>query len=92
MTALACKDKIAFASVHDSYWTHACSVDEMSVTLRDTFIELHSQDILGKLREEVSFMFSYLIHLPHADQSLGVFSSSLDTQVTSFPSRKYQKE
>lgn len=52
MTALACKDKIAFASVHDSYWTHASSVDEMSVILRDTFIELHSQDILGKLREE----------------------------------------
>ncbi|KAM0786030.1 hypothetical protein ACM66B_006845 [Microbotryomycetes sp. NB124-2] len=52
MTALACKDKIAFASVHDSYWTHACSVDEMSVILRDTFIELHSSDILGKLRQE----------------------------------------
>ncbi|GAA5942553.1 DNA-directed RNA polymerase [Sporobolomyces koalae] len=52
MTALACKDKIAFASVHDSYWTHACDVDEMSVILRDTFIELHSQDILGKLRNE----------------------------------------
>ncbi|GAA6019478.1 hypothetical protein JCM11491_000971 [Sporobolomyces phaffii] len=52
MTALACKDKIAFASVHDSYWTHACDVDEMSVILRDTFIELHSQDILGKLRQE----------------------------------------
>jgi DNA-directed RNA polymerase len=25
----------------------------MSVILRDTFIELHSQDILGKLRQEV---------------------------------------
>lgn len=47
------QDKIAFASVHDSYWTHACDVDEMSVILRDTFIELHSQDILGKLRQEV---------------------------------------
>ncbi|KAI5477684.1 mitochondrial RNA polymerase [Pseudohyphozyma bogoriensis] len=52
MTALACKDKIAFASVHDSYWTHACSVDEMSVILRDAFIELHQQDILGNLRKE----------------------------------------
>lgn len=51
---LLSQDKIAFASVHDSYWTHACSVDEMSVTLRDTFIELHSQDILSKLRQEVS--------------------------------------
>ena len=53
MTALACKDKIAFASVHDSYWTHAADVDEMSTILRDTFVELHSQDILGRLRQEV---------------------------------------
>lgn len=30
----------------------------MSVILRDTFIDLHSQDILGKLRSEVSFFFS----------------------------------
>ncbi|GAA6016999.1 hypothetical protein JCM10207_001452 [Rhodosporidiobolus poonsookiae] len=52
MTALACRGKIAFASVHDSYWTHACDVDEMSVILREAFIELHSQDILGRLRQE----------------------------------------
>ncbi|KDE05915.1 hypothetical protein MVLG_03728 [Microbotryum lychnidis-dioicae p1A1 Lamole] len=61
MTALASKDKIAFASVHDSYWTHACSVDEMSVMLREAFIELHSQDILGKLRQE--FLERYKGHV-----------------------------
>ncbi|GAA5874345.1 hypothetical protein JCM1840_001354 [Sporobolomyces johnsonii] len=61
MTALACKDKIAFASVHDSYWTHACDVDEMSVILRESFIELHSQDILGKLRQE--FIDRYAGHV-----------------------------
>lgn len=46
---------ITFASVHDSYWTHAASVDEMSVVIRDTFIQLHSSDILTKLDDEVSF-------------------------------------
>ncbi|BGP58101.1 DNA-directed RNA polymerase [Rhodotorula sphaerocarpa] len=61
MTALACKDKISFASVHDSYWTHACDVDEMSAVLRDTFIELHSQDILGRLRRE--FIERYAGHV-----------------------------
>ncbi|KAM0747756.1 DNA/RNA polymerase [Meredithblackwellia eburnea MCA 4105] len=61
MTALACKDKIAFASVHDSYWTHAASVDEMSYILRDSFIELHSQDILGRLRSE--FLHRYEGHV-----------------------------
>ncbi|GAA5915366.1 hypothetical protein JCM8208_007691 [Rhodotorula glutinis] len=61
MTALACKDKIAFASVHDSYWTHAADVDEMSTILRDTFVELHSQDILGRLRQE--FVDRYAGHV-----------------------------
>ncbi|BGP03375.1 DNA-directed RNA polymerase [Rhodotorula toruloides ATCC 204091] len=61
MTALACKGKIAFASVHDSYWTHACDVDEMSTILRDTFIDLHSQDILGRLRDE--FIHRYAGHV-----------------------------
>jgi DNA-directed RNA polymerase len=47
--------------VHDSYWTHACDVDEMSTVLRDTFIELHSQDILGRLRQE--FIERYAGHV-----------------------------
>lgn len=59
MTALACKDRITFASVHDSYWTHASSVDEMSTLLRDAFIELHSQDILGNLRNDVRFLVGF---------------------------------
>lgn len=39
-----------YASVHDSYWTHACDVDEMSAALRDCFIKLHSRDLLGELK------------------------------------------
>lgn len=61
MTALACKDRIAFASVHDSYWTHAATVSEMSTILRDAFIELHSQDILGNLRRD--FLERYVGHV-----------------------------
>ena len=44
---------ITFASVHDSYWTHASTVDEMSEVIRETFIALHSSDVLSKLNEEV---------------------------------------
>lgn len=43
---------MTFASVHDSYWTHASSIDEMSSIIRDTFIALHSSDVLTKLRAE----------------------------------------
>ncbi|KAG9104531.1 DNA-directed RNA polymerase [Ceratobasidium sp. 370] len=53
LTALECRSAaITFASVHDSYWTHASTVDEMSAIIRDTFIALHSSDILLKLRAE----------------------------------------
>ncbi|KDQ17027.1 hypothetical protein BOTBODRAFT_129343 [Botryobasidium botryosum FD-172 SS1] len=53
LTALACRGAdLTFASVHDSYWTHASTVDQMSAIIRDTFIQLHSSDILGKLLDE----------------------------------------
>lgn len=38
--------------MHDSYWTHACDVDSMAEVIRDTFISLHSRDILGQLANE----------------------------------------
>lgn len=53
LTAIDCrKAGLAFASVHDSYWTHACDIDRMSEILRDCFIRLHSQDLLGDLRRD----------------------------------------
>jgi DNA-directed RNA polymerase len=53
LTALACSEAdITFASVHDCFWTHAASVDQMAVILREQFVALHSQPILEKLREE----------------------------------------
>ena len=55
LTALECRSHgLTFASVHDSYWTHAGNIDQMSAMIRDTFIALHSSDVLKKLREEVS--------------------------------------
>lgn len=53
MTALGCKEKrITFAGVHDSFWTHAGSVDEMNRILRDKFHELHSQPLLSELKRQ----------------------------------------
>lgn len=48
--------ELAFASVHDSYWTHAASIDKMSEVIRETFIALHSSDVLGKLHAEVCWL------------------------------------
>ncbi|KAJ6542761.1 hypothetical protein B0H19DRAFT_957630 [Mycena capillaripes] len=53
LTAIECRVQgLTFASVHDSYWTHACSIDHMSEIIRDTFIALHSSDVLEKLHTE----------------------------------------
>ncbi|KAL0574450.1 DNA-directed RNA polymerase [Marasmius crinis-equi] len=53
LTALECQTRnMTFAAVHDSYWTHASSIDEMSAVIRDTFIALHSSEVLTKLDAE----------------------------------------
>ncbi|EGD83185.1 single-subunit RNA polymerase [Salpingoeca rosetta] len=50
MTANACrKDGVAFASVHDSYWTHAATVDQMSRHTREQFVNIHSRPLLKDL-------------------------------------------
>ena len=53
MTALEChKRNLTFASVHDSYWTHASDIPELRQILREKFVELHSQPILDNLADE----------------------------------------
>lgn len=54
LTSLKCKEAgIAFASVHDSYWTHACDVDTMGTILREEFFRMYQEPILTRLRDSV---------------------------------------
>ncbi|CAH1431236.1 unnamed protein product [Lactuca virosa] len=58
MTAIACKEAgLSFAGVHDSFWTHACDVDQMNKILREKFVELYEAPILENLLE--SFQKSF---------------------------------
>ncbi|KAI9125697.1 hypothetical protein K1719_003115 [Acacia pycnantha] len=58
MTALACRDAgLRFAGVHDSFWTHACDVEQMNRILREKFVELYNMPILENLLE--GFQTSY---------------------------------
>lgn len=53
LSALQCDERgLAFAAVHDSFWTHAADVDVMNAVLRDTFIQIHSDDVVGRLEKE----------------------------------------
>jgi DNA-directed RNA polymerase, mitochondrial len=45
---------IAFASVHDSYWSHASDIDKLNSLLREGFIELYSNPILANLHRDFS--------------------------------------
>jgi hypothetical protein len=40
---------VAFAGVHDSFWTHAGTATRLNVMLRDAFVELHSRPLLEDL-------------------------------------------
>jgi len=52
LTAVEMRNKnLTFASVHDSFWTHANSVNTLNVVLREKFIELHGQRLLEELME-----------------------------------------
>jgi DNA-directed RNA polymerase len=59
MTAMRCleEDNIAFAAVHDSYWTHACSVDIMNQRLREEFVHLYEQPLLDELLLQLRLRF-----------------------------------
>jgi len=62
MSAAGCVEAgLTFASVHDSYWTHARDVEVMNEVLRRQFIVLHSNNIMMNLEKE--FMERYKDYL-----------------------------
>ncbi|MFS7974174.1 DNA-directed RNA polymerase 1 [Helianthus anomalus] len=69
MTAVACKRAgLNFAGVHDSYWTHACNVDEMNRILREKFVELYQTPILENLLESFQTSFPTVPFPPLPDR------------------------
>ncbi|CCK70571.1 DNA-directed RNA polymerase KNAG_0E03120 [Huiozyma naganishii CBS 8797] len=53
LSASKCAEEgLDFASVHDSYWTHACDVEKMNKHIRNEFVTLHEVDLIERLKEE----------------------------------------
>ncbi|KAF2871359.1 DNA-directed RNA polymerase mitochondrial precursor [Massariosphaeria phaeospora] len=53
LSALKCDEMgVAFAAVHDSFWTHAADIPNLNIILRDAFVRMHSEDIIGRLAAE----------------------------------------
>lgn len=68
VSALKCDDfGLTFAAVHDSFWTHASDIDTMNGVLRDAFIKIHSEDVIGRLAAEFKARYRNCIYLTHLD-------------------------
>lgn len=63
LTALKCDEVgLTFAAVHDSFWTHAGDVDVMNMIIRDSFIRMHSDNIIDRLAAEFSVRYKNHMH------------------------------
>ncbi|KAL8796149.1 MAG: hypothetical protein Q9195_001482 [Heterodermia aff. obscurata] len=64
LTALMCDAKgLTFAAVHDSFWTHATDVDAMNGFIRDSFVKMHSENIVDRLAAEFSARYRDYIYV-----------------------------
>ncbi|KAF2645922.1 DNA/RNA polymerase [Massarina eburnea CBS 473.64] len=59
LSAIKCGELgLDFAAVHDSFWTHAADIPTLNVILRDAFVRMHSEDIMGRLAAEFSTRYA----------------------------------
>ncbi|KAK7511002.1 mitochondrial DNA-directed RNA polymerase [Phyllosticta citriasiana] len=64
LSAIKCNEVgLTFSSVHDSFWTHAADVPLMNRILRDAFVSMHSEDIIGRLHEEFTVRYKGSMYL-----------------------------
>lgn len=69
LSAAACGELgLDFASVHDSYWTHACDVDQMNACLREQFIKLHEVDLIERLKNEFDERYKNYVQIAKIDK------------------------
>ncbi|OAA38808.1 DNA-directed RNA polymerase [Metarhizium rileyi] len=73
LSALQCHEQgLDFAAVHDSFWTHAADVDTMNGILREAFIQIHEEDVVGRLAIEFEARHKGSLYLAHLDPSTAV--------------------
>ncbi|KAK7958299.1 DNA-directed RNA polymerase [Apiospora saccharicola] len=64
LSALECHELgLQFAAVHDSFWTHAGDVDVMNRVLRDSFIRIHSENVIERLASEFEARYKGSLYL-----------------------------
>ncbi|KAI1809939.1 DNA-dependent RNA polymerase [Poronia punctata] len=70
LSALECDELgLTFAAVHDSFWTHAADIDAMNRVLRDAFVRIHSEDVIGRLACEFKARYEGYLQLTKIPRS-----------------------
>ncbi|EYC19555.1 hypothetical protein Y032_0024g932 [Ancylostoma ceylanicum] len=65
LTSVDCSRRgITFAAVHDCFWTHASTVDEMSRLCREQFVRLHKEPIVQQCSD---WFHSHYLTGPHIE-------------------------
>lgn len=73
LSALECDELgLSFAAVHDSFWTHASDIDVMNRVLRDCFIKIHSDDVIGRLLSEFEARYKGSVYLTKIERGTPV--------------------
>ncbi|KAL2176962.1 uncharacterized protein P884DRAFT_260472 [Thermothelomyces heterothallicus CBS 202.75] len=79
LSALECDAiGLTFAAVHDSFWTHAADVDAMNRVIRDAFIRIHQEDVIGRLKSEFEARYRGSIYRAKIDSSTEVAKKIID--------------
>jgi DNA-directed RNA polymerase, mitochondrial len=84
LSALKCHEVgLTFSAVHDSFWTHAADINTLNRLLRDAFIRMHSEDIIGRLAAEFKTRYKGHIYLASVSASsmLGKKIKALRTRI-----------
>ncbi|RDW74493.1 DNA-directed RNA polymerase [Aspergillus mulundensis] len=64
LSARACHEAgLTFSAVHDSFWTHPSDVDTMNQILRETFVQMHSDDVVKRLAAEFQVRYGQNLYL-----------------------------
>ncbi|OAA66554.1 mitochondrial DNA-directed RNA polymerase [Niveomyces insectorum RCEF 264] len=89
LSALECDELgLTFAAVHDSFWTHASDVNTMNRVLRDAFIRIHSEDVVGRLAAEFEARYRGSMYLAQVNRSSAVAKKILAFRKTARMSLK----
>jgi DNA-directed RNA polymerase len=73
LSAIECGERgLEFAAVHDSFWTHAADLDTMNSVLRESFIKIHEEDVVGRLGIEFEARYKGSLYLATIDATTPV--------------------